>query len=79
MARLAIQITVDHEALAEVDRLVQEGVFADRNRAFEEALAERLHGMRKRRLERECAKLEAVDEVRLAEESLAGELEWPEY
>ncbi len=79
MARSVIQVTIGDEELAEVDRLVRDGIFPDRNRAFEESLAELLLGIRKRRLERELAKLDAVEEVFLAEEFLGGELEWPEY
>jgi Arc/MetJ-type ribon-helix-helix transcriptional regulator len=79
MGRSAIEITVNDEALAEVDRLVREGIFPDRSRAIEEALTERLPGMRKRRLARECEKLDSDEEARLAEESLVGEVEWPEY
>jgi metal-responsive CopG/Arc/MetJ family transcriptional regulator len=79
MSRSMIELSVDDDALAEVDRLVAEGVFPDRSEAFEDALRERLRAMRKRRLARECARLDSAEEVAAAEEVLAGEVEWPAY
>ncbi|HEV2722745.1 MAG TPA: ribbon-helix-helix domain-containing protein [Thermoanaerobaculia bacterium] len=79
MARAKIAITVDEDALAEVDRLVRAGVFPNRSQAVESALKERLERLRHSRLAREAAKLDAAEEQALAEEGFAGEGEWPEY
>jgi Arc/MetJ-type ribon-helix-helix transcriptional regulator len=79
MSRAKIAITVDEEALSEVDDLVKAGVFPNRSQAFELAVKERLDRMRRTRLARESAKLDPVEERALAEEWLAGEVEWPEY
>ncbi len=79
MARAKIAITVDEHALAEVDRLVREGMFPNRSQAFESVLKERLERLRHSRLAREAAKLDRAEEQALAEEGYAGEGEWPEY
>jgi metal-responsive CopG/Arc/MetJ family transcriptional regulator len=79
MARAKIAITVDEDALAEVDRLVREGMFQNRSQAIERALKERLDRVRRSRLAREAAKLDRAEEQALAEEGFAGESEWPEY
>jgi Arc/MetJ-type ribon-helix-helix transcriptional regulator len=79
MARAKIAITVDEMALAEVDRLVREGVYSNRSQAIESAVKERLGRLRQSRLARECAKLNKSEEQALAEEGYAGESEWPEY
>ena len=79
MGRAKIAITVDEHALAEIDRLVADGVFPNRSRAFETAIQQRLAGMRRSRLARECSKLVRAEEQELADERYAGDVEWPEY
>jgi Arc/MetJ-type ribon-helix-helix transcriptional regulator len=79
MSRAKIAITVDEVALSEVDHLVKAGVFPNRSQAFELAVKERLDRMRRTRLALESAKLDRDEEQALAEESFAGESEWPEY
>ena len=79
MARAKIAITVDEHALAEIDRLVREGMYPNRSQAFETAVKERLERLRQSRLAREAAKLDRAEEQALAEEGYAGEGEWPEY
>jgi metal-responsive CopG/Arc/MetJ family transcriptional regulator len=79
MSRAKIAITVDEDALTEVDRLVLNGVFPNRSQAFEIAVKERLDRMRRSRLAREAAKLDRTEEQALADEVYAGEVEWPEY
>jgi Arc/MetJ-type ribon-helix-helix transcriptional regulator len=79
MSRAKIAITVDEQALSEVDHLVRVGVFPNRSQAFELAVVERLERMRHTRLAVESAKLDRNEEQALAEESFAGETEWPEY
>jgi Arc/MetJ-type ribon-helix-helix transcriptional regulator len=79
MGKAKIAITVDENALAEIDRLVREGVFPNRSRAIEEAVHDRIAKLHRSRLARECAKLDVREEQALAEEGFAGESEWPEY
>jgi Arc/MetJ-type ribon-helix-helix transcriptional regulator len=79
MGRPKIAITVDEHALAEVDRLVRQGLFPNRSKAIEDALQDRIEKLRRTRLARECAKLDTREEQALAEEGFAGEGEWPEY
>jgi Arc/MetJ-type ribon-helix-helix transcriptional regulator len=79
MAKAKIAITVDERALAEIDRLVAQGVFPNRSQAIESAMHERIATLYRSRLARECAKLDKAEEQALAEEGYAGESEWPEY
>lgn len=79
MGRAKIAITVDEHALAEIDRLVRQGVFPNRSKAIEDALHDRIEKLHRSRLARECAKLDRHEEQALAEEAYAGESEWPEY
>ena len=79
MGRAKIAITVDEHALAEIDRLVRQGVFPNRSKAIEDALHDRIDKLHRSRLTRECAKLDRQEEQALAEEGYAGESEWPEY
>lgn len=79
MGRAKIAITVDENALAEIDRLVEQGVFPNRSKAFEDAIEDRISRLQRSRLARECAKLDRHEEQALADEGYAGESEWPEY
>jgi Arc/MetJ-type ribon-helix-helix transcriptional regulator len=79
MGRAKIAITVDEQALAEIDRLVERGVFPNRSKAIEEAVQDRIARLHRSRLARECSKLNIREEQALAEEGYAGESEWPEY
>lgn len=79
MGRAKIAITVDEQALAEIDQLVADGVFANRSKAFEVAIQDRIAKLHRSRLARECAKLDRSEEQALADEGYAGESEWPEY
>ncbi|HEX6083643.1 MAG TPA: ribbon-helix-helix domain-containing protein [Thermoanaerobaculia bacterium] len=79
MGKAKIAITVDEQALAEIDRLVEEGLFPNRSRAIEEAVQERIARLHRSRLARECAKVDVREEQALADEGYARENEWPEY
>ncbi len=80
MAATKVAITIDSSLLAELDRLVAQQVFANRSKAIQEALADKLARMRRQRLARESAKLSPVDEQIMAEEQMQQDMEqWPEY
>ncbi len=68
MSRAKIAITVDEQALAEIDRLVRSGAFPNRSRAIEDAV--RKHITKRSRLVRECAKLDQREEQAFAEEGI---------
>lgn len=68
MGRAKIAITVDEKALAEIDRLVRQGVFPNRSKAFEDAVHERISKFQQSRLARECAKLDRREEQALADD-----------
>lgn len=55
------------------------GLFPSRSSLIQDALAEKLGKLRRVRLARECAKLDAAVERAAAEELLASEAQWPEY
>tara|TARA_B100000315_G_C14565753_1_gene582873 strand:- start:590 stop:832 length:243 start_codon:yes stop_codon:yes gene_type:complete len=80
MNKNKIAITIDQNILARVDRLVNQHIFSNRSRAFQEAVEDKLKRLDKNRLARECAKLDPKVEKSIAEEGLSEELnEWPEY
>jgi Arc/MetJ-type ribon-helix-helix transcriptional regulator len=75
-----IAITIDQELLARLDRLVEEKHFANRSRAVQEAVRDKLERLGKGRLARECAKLDPREEKALAEEGFGADATtWPEY
>jgi metal-responsive CopG/Arc/MetJ family transcriptional regulator len=75
-----IAITIDDNTLKQIDVLVKSKIFPNRSRAIQEAIAEKLMRLEKRRLAQECAKLDHDFEQSMAEEGLSSELEeWPAY
>src|SRR5256885_8258182 len=80
MLRPKIAVSLDAATLARLDRLVARGVFPNRSRAVEQAVAEKLARLERGRLARECANLDPAFEKALAEEGLTSDLgEWPPY
>jgi len=80
MGRAKIAITLDPTILGELDRLVDSRFFPNRSLAIQEAVKEKLERLARRRLARECAKLDPAFEKALADEGLTEELSrWPEY
>ncbi len=79
MPAAKIAVSLDPEALKEVDRLVRRGLFPSRSSLIQDALAEKLARIRRVRLARECAKLRPAAEQGTAEEFLPSEAEWPAY
>lgn len=75
-----IAVSIDHDLLSRLDRLVKERRFPNRSRAVQEALRDKLERLERSRLARECAKLDPLFEQQLAEEGLGTDLEqWPAY
>jgi len=80
MARSKVAISLDESTLDRLDQLVKKRVFPNRSQAIEEAVAEKLARLEKKRLAGECAKLDPAFEKALAEEGLSEDLAgWPEY
>jgi Arc/MetJ-type ribon-helix-helix transcriptional regulator len=79
MSSAKIAISLDPEALHQVDRLVERGLFPSRSRLIQDAVAEKLQRLGRVRLAQECAKLRPEDERAAAEEFFRSETEWPEY
>lgn len=80
MATTKVAVTIDENILQEVDRLVANGQFPNRSRAFQAGLQRLIEdGERRGRLLRELARIDPEEEKALAEEAFAGEVPWPEY
>ena len=68
MGTTKIAITVNQNTLERLDRLVRNGVFANRSRAIQGAVQEKLERMERSRLAGECAKLDPDFEEAMTEE-----------
>ena len=80
MSRSKIAITLEEKTVARLDSLVRQSVYPNRSRAIEDAIEEKLERIDRRRLARECEKLDVHFERALADEGLSTELsEWPDY
>ena len=80
MAASKIAITIDDKLLKQLDFMVKSGVFPNRSKAIQEAVADRLKRLERMRLAKECAKLDPKYEQNMAEEGFSMEIdEWPEY
>ena len=80
MSTAKIAITMEESLVSQVDRLVSARIYPSRSRAIQEAVADKLQRLDRRRLARECAKLDPRFEQALAEEGMGSEeAEWPEY
>lgn len=80
MGAAKVAITIDENLLQRIDQLVDQKKFANRSRAIQEAVRDKLERLDRGRLARECAKLIKTSERRLADEGLGEDLkEWPEF
>ena len=79
MSSAKIAISLDPEALRQVDQLVNGGAFPSRSKLIQDAVSEKLQRLRRVRLAQECAKLQPLAEQAAAEEFFSSEAEWPEY
>ena len=71
MGKAKVAITLDEDTLRRVDRLISNQVFPNRSQAISEAIEEKLKRLERRRLARECAKLDPKFEKAMAEEGLS--------
>jgi metal-responsive CopG/Arc/MetJ family transcriptional regulator len=80
MSTAKITISIDERLLRRVDRLVKARQFPNRSQAIQDAIHEKMSRVDKKRLGRECSKLDATVEQTLADEGLSLEVDqWPEY
>ncbi len=80
MRKTKIAITLDEQFIEDIDRLVSEHVFQNRSQTIQEAVEEKLKRLKRTRLAKECAKLDATFEKAIVEEGLTEDLsQWPEY
>lgn len=73
-----IAVTLEQKTVADLDRWVREGRYANRSRALQSAVDLMSEREKRARLARELAKLDPSEEKRLAEEGF-GDRSWPEY
>jgi metal-responsive CopG/Arc/MetJ family transcriptional regulator len=78
MTTAKIVITLEETLLHELDGLVEKRVFANRSKAVQEALEDKLNRMRRNRLATECAKLDPKAERKMAEEGMNLD-DWTRY
>ena len=75
-----IAISIDIRVLNRIDKLVENRIFANRSRAIQTAIEEKISKLDKSRLSIESAKLNKAEEQQLSEESSQTDLtEWSEY
>ena len=80
MATSKVAITIEERLLRRLDRAVAQRKFANRSRAIQEAVQEKLDRLDRTRLARESSMLDRTFEQKMADEGLAGDIiEWPEY
>jgi len=78
MATAKVAVTLEEKTLERLDQLISKRVFANRSRAIQQAVEEKLERIDRRRLARECAKLDLSFEKAVAEEGMSEELrQWP--
>lgn len=78
MPKTKVALTLEASLVGRVDEQVRRGRFRSRSQAVEAAVADQLARLARRRLAEECAKLNPVEERRMAEEGLGADA-WPEY
>ncbi len=80
MATAKVAVTLEEKTLERLDQLIRKRVFANRSRAIQQAVEEKIDRIDRGRLARECAKLDPSFEKAMAEEGMSEELhQWPEY
>jgi len=80
MGKAKIAITLDQSSISRLNNLVHENIFMSRSQAIQEAVDEKIERLERKRLAKECARLDPTFEKAMAEEGLNGDLsEWPKY
>jgi metal-responsive CopG/Arc/MetJ family transcriptional regulator len=80
MSKMKVAVTIEAELVDRVDALVREHRFPSRSQVIERALVEKIEGLERGRLARECAKLDADEERALADEGYSADTRaWPAY
>lgn len=80
MSTVKVAISVDDKLIKKLDDFVKLHIFPNRSRAFQEAVKEKIDKIERKRLAKECQKLNPKDEQALADEYLSQDIaEWPEY
>lgn len=79
MAAAKIAISMDPDAVRQLDELVRLGVGASRSQLIQAAVDDKLRRLSRTRLARECAKLDPKAERADGEVWFASETAWPAY
>jgi Arc/MetJ-type ribon-helix-helix transcriptional regulator len=72
MSVAKVTISIHQYLLKRVDRLVMPRVFSSRSQVIQQAIKEKIARIDRKRLARECAKLDPAEEQALADEGIAG-------
>lgn len=75
MSTTKVAITLDKDLLDRIDHLVAERRFPSRSRAIQLAIKAQIDRLDRRRLARECARLDPAYEQQLAEQGASYDLE----
>ncbi len=73
-----LAVTLDERAVTDLDRWVRDGRYPNRSRAVQAAVELLAEREKRSRLARELAKLDPIEEQRMADDAL-GDGSWPEY
>ncbi len=68
METAKVAISINKKTLKRLDRLVKDRVFANRSKAIQEAVEDKLNRLERTRLATECSKLDPTAEQAMAEE-----------
>ena len=80
MSKTKVAVTIEADLIDRVDALVRAHLFPSRSQVIEIALAEKIAGLERGRLARECAKLNVNEEQALADEGYSADTgTWPAY
>lgn len=74
MPTTKIAISIEEDAVRQIDELVAREVYPSRSRAIQEAVADQLVKRSRSRLAEQCALLDSGDEQAMAEEFSADEV-----
>ena len=75
-----IAVTIDEAVLESLEQLIRDGRYANRSRAIEQAVREKVSRAERSRLVQQLAKLDAAEEKSIAEEGIGADVDdWPEY
>lgn len=75
-----IAVSIDHELVQKLDKLVADKKFKNRSHAIQSSIQNTVTKLEHQRLAQQCRKLNEIEEQRLADEGLEEDLgQWPKF